>query len=60
MAQTEIGLGETIPKLPFLESGFSTRRRSMLSITAGRAPGELVLCFPLLSTRVGLDMGGRW
>jgi len=58
MSQTEIRLGETIPRLPCLESGSGTRCRNMLSMTAGRAPGELVLSFLLPPTRVGFDMGG--
>ena len=58
MAQTQISLGETIPRLPCPENGFGTRRCSMLSMTAGRAPGEPVPSFPLPPTRVGLGMGG--
>jgi len=58
MAQIEISLGETILRLPCLESGSGTRRRNMLSITAGHAPVELVLSVPLLPTRLGLGMGG--
>jgi len=58
MAQTEIGLGDTIPRLPCLCSALGTRRRSMLSMTAHRAPFELVPPFLLLPTSVGLDMGG--
>ena len=60
MAQTEIGLGETIPRLPCLCSPLGTRRRSMrrLSMTAHCAPFELVPSFLLLLTRVGLGMGG--
>jgi len=57
MAQTKIGLAETIRRLPCLESGFGTGRRSMLSVTADRAPGELVLFSLLPPTRVGLDIG---
>ena len=60
MAQTEIGLGETIPRLPCLGNGFGTLRRKMLSITAGRAPGALVPSFLLSPTRVGLGMGGSF
>jgi len=60
MAQTEIGPEETIPRLPCLCSALGTRRRSMLSMTAHRAPFELVPSFLLLHTRVGLGMGGAW
>ena len=58
MAQTEIGLGETSPRLPCLRSRSGTRRRNMLSMTAGLALGELVPSFLLPPTRVGSDMGG--
>jgi len=58
MAQTEIGLGETIPRLPCPENGFGTRRRSMLSMTTNRAPAELVPSFPPPPTRVGFNLGG--
>ena len=57
MAQPKIGLGETIPRLLCLESGFGTRLRSMLSVTAGCASGKLVLLSLLPHTCVGLDMG---
>jgi len=58
MAQTEISLGETIPRLPCLCSAPGTRRRSMLSMTAHCAPFELVPSFLLFPTHVGLGMGG--
>jgi len=58
MAQTEIGLGETIPMLPCPDNWFGTRRCIMLSMTADRAPGELVPSFPLPPTRLGLGMRG--
>jgi len=55
---TEINLGETILRLPCLEIGSGTRRSNMLSMTAGRAPGEVILSPPPPPTRVGFDMGG--
>jgi len=60
MAQTEIGLGETIPRLPCPCSALGTRPRSMPSMTAHCAPFGLVPSFLLLPTRVGLGMGGSW
>jgi len=60
IVQTEIGLGKTIQGLPCLESAFCTRRRNMLSMTAGRAPCELVLFVLLSPTGVRLGMGGSW
>jgi len=60
MAQTEIGLGETIPRLPCPTSAPGTHRHGMLSMTAHRALFELVPSFLLLPTPVGLGMGGSW
>jgi len=58
MGQTKIGLGETILRLPCLESGFGTCRHNMLFRTAERAPVETVPSFLLPPTCMGLDMGG--
>jgi len=60
MAQTEIGLGETIPIPPCPCSALGTRHRNMPSMTAHRAPFELVPSSLLLPTAVGLGMGGSW
>jgi len=60
MAQTEIGLGETIPRLPCPCCALGTRRRNMPSMTAHHAPFELVPSSLLLPTHVGLGMGGSW
>ena len=60
MAQTEIGLEETILRLLCPCSALGTRRRNMPSRTAHRAPFELVLSSLLHPTRVGLGMGGSW
>jgi len=58
MAQTEIDLGETIPRLPCLQSWSGTRCRNMLSMTARCAPGERVPTFLLPPTCVGFNIGG--
>ena len=60
IAQTEIGLGETILMLPCPCSALGTRRHNMPSMTAHPAPFELVPSSLLLPTRVGLGMGGSW
>ena len=65
MAQTEIGRGKTIQRVPCLKSASGPRRRNRLLMTARCAPVELGLSVPVLPIGVGLDMGGslvaqRW